>query len=78
MSRFRPIFLTAISTVLGMIPIAGTVFWGPMAVTIMGGLFVATLLTLIFLPALYVAAFRIGPDDPPDAAADAAAVAVPA
>jgi multidrug efflux pump len=78
LSRFRPIFLTAISTVLGMIPIAGTVFWGPMAVTIMGGLFVATLLTLVFLPALYVAAFRIGPDDPPDAAASAAAVAVPA
>ena len=47
MSRFRPIFLTAVSTVLGMIPIAGTVFWGPMAVTIMGGLTVATLLTLI-------------------------------
>jgi multidrug efflux pump subunit AcrB len=69
LSRFRPIFLTAVSTVLGMIPIAGTVFWGPMAVTIMGGLTVATLLTLIFLPALYVAAFRIGPDDPPDAAA---------
>ena len=67
MSRFRPIFLTAISTVLGMIPIAGTVFWGPMAVTIMGGLSVATLLTLVFLPALYVAAFRIGPNDPPDA-----------
>jgi Cu/Ag efflux pump CusA len=61
-----------------MIPIAGTVFWGPMAVTIMGGLFVATLLTLVFLPALYVAAFRIGPDDPPDTAATAAAVAVPA
>jgi hypothetical protein len=38
-----------------------------MAVTIMGGLLVATLLTLIFLPALYVAAYRIGPDDPPDA-----------
>ena len=72
MSRFRPIVLTAISTVLGMIPIAGTVFWGPMAVTIMGGLSVATLLTLIFLPALYVAAFRIGPDDPPDAAPAAA------
>ncbi len=68
LSRFRPIFLTAISTVLGMIPIAGTVFWGPMAVTVMGGLFVATLLTLIVLPVLYVAAFRIGPDDPPDAA----------
>ena len=78
LSRFRPIFLTAISTVLGMIPIAGTVFWGPMAVTVMGGLFVATLLTLVFLPALYVAAFRIGPDDPPDAAATTDAVAVPA
>jgi multidrug efflux pump subunit AcrB len=78
LSRFRPIFLTAISTVLGMIPIAGTVFWGPMAVTVMGGLFVATLLTLIVLPVLYVAAFRIGPDDPPDATASAAAVAVPA
>jgi multidrug efflux pump subunit AcrB len=75
LSRFRPIFLTAISTVLGMIPIAGTVFWGPMAVTIMGGLFVATLLTLVFLPALYVAAFRIGPDDPPDAGAVAEAPA---
>ena len=72
MSRFRPIFLTAVSTVLGMIPIAGTVFWGPMAVTIMGGLTVATLLTLIFLPALYVAAFRIGPDDPADSAPAAA------
>jgi multidrug efflux pump len=78
MSRFRPIFLTAISTVLGMIPIAGTVFWGPMAVTIMGGLFVATLLTLVFLPALYVAAFRIGPDDPPDAPVGSDTAAVPA
>jgi multidrug efflux pump subunit AcrB len=73
MSRFRPIILTAISTVLGMIPIAGTVFWGPMAVTIMGGLSVATLLTLIFLPALYVAAFRLGPDSPPDPVPEAAA-----
>jgi multidrug efflux pump subunit AcrB len=78
LSRFRPIFLTAISTVLGMIPIAGTVFWGPMAVTIMGGLFVATLLTLVFLPALYVAAFRIGPEDPPDAPQAADAGVVPA
>ena len=75
MSRFRPIMLTAISTVLGMIPIAGTVFWGPMAVTIMGGLFVATLLTLVFLPALYLTVFRISEDTPPDSAAD---VAVPA
>jgi hypothetical protein len=49
-----------------------------MAVTVMGGLFVATLLTLIVLPALYVAAFRIGPDDPPDAASDAAAPAASA
>ncbi len=59
LSRFRPIMLTAISTVLGMIPIAWTVFWGPMAFAIMGGLLVATVLTLVFLPALYVAFFRI-------------------
>ena len=51
--------LTAISTVLGFIPIAADVFWGPMAFAIMGGLFVATILTLIVLPALYVALFRI-------------------
>ncbi|QZA77215.1 efflux RND transporter permease subunit [Deefgea tanakiae] len=56
-SRLRPMMLTALSTILGMIPIAPTVFWGPMAFAIMGGLFVATLLTLIFLPALYVAVF---------------------
>ena len=59
MSRFRPIMLTAISTVLGMIPIAPTIFWGPMSYAIMGGLLVATVLTLIFLPALYVAWFRV-------------------
>ena len=59
LSRFRPIMLTAISTVLGFIPIAPTVFWGPMAFAIMGGLFVATMLTLIVLPALYVAWFRV-------------------
>jgi len=58
-SRFRPIMLTAISTVLGLIPIAVTIFWGPMAIAVMGGLLAATLLTLIFLPALYVAWFRI-------------------
>jgi multidrug efflux pump subunit AcrB len=56
--------LTAISTVLGMIPIAPTIFWGPMAFAIMGGLLVATVLTLIFLPALYVAWFRV--KEPPD------------
>jgi multidrug efflux pump subunit AcrB len=59
MSRFRPIMLTAISTVLGMIPIAPTIFWGPMSYAIMGGLLVATVLTLIFLPALYIAWFRV-------------------
>jgi multidrug efflux pump subunit AcrB len=51
--------LTAISTVLGLIPIAPTVFWGPMAFAMMGGLLVATALTLLFLPALYVAWFRV-------------------
>ena len=60
-ARFRPIVLTAISTVLGLIPIAPTVFWGPMAFAIMGGLLVATVLTLIFLPTLYVTWF--GNDD---------------
>jgi multidrug efflux pump subunit AcrB len=59
-ARLRPILLTAISTVLGMIPIAPTVFWGPMAVSIMGGLLIATLLTLIFLPTAYVAWFGTG------------------
>ena len=57
-ARFRPIMLTAISTVLGMIPIAPTVFWGPMAFAIMGGLLVATILTLVFLPVLYVTWFN--------------------
>jgi multidrug efflux pump subunit AcrB len=56
-TRFRPIMLTAISTVLGMIPIAPTVFWGPMAFAIMGGLLVGTILTLVFLPTLYVTWF---------------------
>lgn len=57
--RFRPILLTAAAAILGMIPIAPTIFWGPMAYAIMGGLAVATLLTLVFLPALYVAWYRI-------------------
>ena len=57
--RTRPILLTAAAASLGMIPIASEVFWGPMAYAIIGGLFVATLLTLLFLPALYVAWFRI-------------------
>jgi multidrug efflux pump len=59
--RLRPILLTAAAAILGMIPIAPTVFWGPMAFAVMGGLVVATLLTLVFLPALYVMWFRITP-----------------
>ena len=55
--RLRPMMLTAISTVLGLVPIAPTIFWGPMAIAIMGGLLVATLLTLIFLPVVYVMVF---------------------
>jgi len=59
--RLRPILLTAAAAILGMIPIAPTVFWGPMAYAVIGGLVVATLLTLVFLPALYVAWFRVQP-----------------
>jgi multidrug efflux pump subunit AcrB len=62
-ARFRPIMLTAVSTVLGLIPIAPTVFWGPMAFAIMGGLLVATVLTLVFLPTLYLTWFS-GKEDP--------------
>jgi multidrug efflux pump len=57
--RFRPIVLTALAAVLAMIPLSRSVFFGPMAVAIMGGLIVATALTLLFLPALYAAWFRI-------------------
>ena len=57
--RFRPIMLTAAAAILAMIPLARSAFYGPMAVAIMGGLFVATGLTLLFLPALYAAWFRI-------------------
>ena len=57
--RFRPIVLTALTAVLAMIPLSRSVFFGPMAVAIMGGLIVATALTLLFLPALYAAWFRV-------------------
>lgn len=57
--RFRPIMLTAVAAILGMAPIAPTVFWGPMAYAIMGGLAVATVLTLISLPSLYITWFKI-------------------
>lgn len=59
MRRFRPIVLTALAAVLAMIPLSRSIFFGPMAVAIMGGLIVATLLTLFFLPALYAAWFRV-------------------
>ena len=60
--RFRPIMLTAAAAILAMIPLTRQVFWGPMAVSIMGGLVVATLLTCLFLPALYAAWFRVRED----------------
>jgi len=60
--RFRPIMLTAAASILAMIPLTRQVFWGPMAVSIMGGLVVATLLTCLFLPALYAAWFRVKED----------------
>ncbi len=59
--RLRPILLTASAAILGMIPIMSDVFWGPMAYAIAGGLAGATLLTLLFLPALYVIWFRVKP-----------------
>jgi multidrug efflux pump subunit AcrB len=62
--RARPVVLTALAAVLGMIPLAQSYFWGPMAVTIMGGLFVATVLTLLVVPALYALWFRVRKDEP--------------
>ena len=61
--RFRPIVLTAAAAILAMIPLTRQVFWGPMAVSIMGGLVVATLLTCLFLPALYAAWYRVRETD---------------
>jgi len=64
--RMRPILLTAAAASLGLMPIAREIFWGPMAYAMMGGIIVGTLLTLLFLPALYVAWFRIKqPDQAP-------------
>jgi multidrug efflux pump subunit AcrB len=81
--RLRPILLTAAAAILGMVPIAPTVFWGPMAYAVMGGLVVATLLTLVFLPALYAAWFRVQqptrpPTDGHGVAATVPGVALPA
>ena len=60
--RFRPIMLTAAAAILGMVPLMGNIFWGPMAVAIASGLLIATVLTLLVLPTLYAAWFRIGED----------------
>ena len=67
--RLRPIVLTAAAAVLAMIPLSRSVFWGPMAVAIMGGLIVATVLTLLALPAMYAAWFRVQRERP-DAVGD--------
>jgi multidrug efflux pump len=61
--RARPVALTALAAILGMIPLASSVFWGPMAITIMGGLLVATVLTLVVVPALYALWFRVRVDE---------------
>jgi len=57
--RARPVVLTALAAILGMVPLARSIFWGPMAITIMGGLLVATVLTLLVVPALYALWFRV-------------------
>jgi multidrug efflux pump len=74
--RFRPIILTAAAAILAMIPLTHSNFWGPMAVAIMGGLLVATVLTLLFLPALYAAWFRVKQPTAPTAARKATRAAV--
>jgi multidrug efflux pump len=71
--RFRPIVLTALAAVLAMIPLSHSSFWGPMAVAIMGGLVSATMLTLLFVPALYAAWFRVSKPAPDPQHRDAGA-----
>jgi multidrug efflux pump subunit AcrB len=73
--RARPVILTAAAALLAMIPLTRSVFWGPMAIAIMGGLTIATLLTIFFVPALYAAWFKVrrhqqagGTDPAPDSA----------
>ena len=57
--RFRPIMLTAIAAILGMIPLMGSVFWSPLAIAFSGGLLVATILTLIVLPVMYATWYKV-------------------
>jgi len=61
--RARPVVLTALAAILGMIPLARSIFWGPMAITIMGGLLIATILTLLVVPALYALWFGVSRDE---------------
>jgi multidrug efflux pump subunit AcrB len=75
--RARPVLLTAFAAILAMIPLTKSLFWGPMALTIMGGLFVATLLTLLSLPALYALCFRAKRVERPSAAPAPAHAAPP-
>ncbi len=73
MRRFRPIMLTAAAAILAMVPLSRSTFFGPMAVAIMGGLTVATVLTILFLPALYAAWYRVKPAEEERVAADRSA-----
>jgi multidrug efflux pump len=59
--RARPVILTAAAAMLAMVPLSSSIFWGPMAISIMGGLVVATGLTLVFVPALYALWFSVKP-----------------
>jgi multidrug efflux pump subunit AcrB len=70
--RTRPVVLTALATVLAMIPLTRSVFWGPMAIAIMGGLTMATVLTIFFVPALYTAWFKVGRQSIPETSGVAA------
>ncbi|MCC6984241.1 MAG: efflux RND transporter permease subunit, partial [Bauldia sp.] len=65
--RTRPVVLTALASILAMVPLSQNIFWGPMAVAIMGGLIGATVLTLLFVPALYALWFRVRPSQPAEA-----------
>ena len=64
-TRFRPIMLTAAAAILAMLPLISNVFWGPMAVALAGGIFIATILTLLVLPTMYAAWYKAQPGEKP-------------
>ena len=68
MQRARPVLLTALAAILAFIPLTHSVFWGTLAYTLIGGTLGGTIMTLIFLPAMYAIWFRICPERPADAA----------